>query len=199
MSTVFVTWQLETCLERLSPRAPNLESKQRLSWKEANLFQMTLSLISSEKTPRGIRISIRPDCQRGLLLDGFPRTIPQAQRLDEILEKDGQKITQAIELKIDENLLVERISGRRVHLASGRSYHLKFAPPKVEGKDDITGEPLTQRKDDNEDALRTRLKAYNTQTVPILDYYKKKGILSTINADQKIDEVWKSITGALTK
>jgi adenylate kinase len=134
-----------------------------------------------------------------MILDGFPRTIPQAQKLDEILEKDGQKITQAIELKIDETLLIERISGRRVHPASGRSYHLKFNPPKVEGKDDLTGEPLVQRKDDNEDALRTRLKAYNTQTVPILDYYNKKGILSSINADQKIDEVWRSIAGVFSK
>ena len=134
-----------------------------------------------------------------MLLDGFPRTIPQAQRLDEILEKDGQKITQAIELKIDENLLVDRIAGRRVHIASGRSYHVKFNPPKVEGKDDETGEPLIQRKDDNEEALRTRLKAYNTQTVPILDYYRKKGILTSINADQKIDDVWRNLTGALNK
>jgi adenylate kinase len=157
------------------------------------------SSISSERTPRGTIFSQRPDCQRGLLLDGFPRTIPQAQKLDEILEKDGQKITQAVELKIDENLLVERISGRRVHLPSGRSYHVKFNPPKVEGKDDITGEPLVQRKDDNEEALRTRLKAYNTQTVPILEYYRQKGILSTINADQKIDEVWRSITGSFNK
>lgn len=148
---------------------------------------------------RGNAESRRPDCQRGMLLDGFPRTIPQAQKLDEILEKDGQKITQAIELKIDENLLIERISGRRIHVASGRTYHTKFNPPKVEGKDDVTGEPLIQRKDDNEEALKTRLKAYNTQTVPILDYYNKRGILSTINADQKIDEVWKSLTGALNK
>lgn len=139
----------------------------------------------------------RPDCQRGMILDGFPRTIPQAQKLDEIFEKDGLKVTHAVELKINEDLLVERISGRRVHPASGRSYHLKFNPPKVAGKDDLTGEDLIQRKDDNEETLRNRLKAYNTQTVPILGYYKTKSILTTVNADQAIDKVWRDIQGTL--
>ena len=124
-----------------------------------------------------------------MILDGFPRTTVQAQKLDEILEKDNQKVTHAVELKLDEGLLIERISGRRVHPASGRSYHVKFNPPKVAGKDDITGEDLIQRKDDNEEALKSRMKAYNTQTVPILDYYKKKGILSIVKADQTIDKV----------
>ena len=141
----------------------------------------------------------RPDCQRGMILDGFPRTTVQAQKLDEILEKSGQKITQAVELKIDENLLIERISGRRVHPGSGRSYHVKFNPPKTPDRDDITGEPLTQRKDDNEEALKTRLTAYNNQTVPILQYYRQKAILSSVNADQSIDAVWREISGALNK
>ena len=141
----------------------------------------------------------RPDCQRGMILDGFPRTTVQAQKLDEILEKSGQKITQALELKIDENLLIERISGRRVHPASGRSYHVKFNPPKTPDRDDVTGEPLTQRKDDNEVALKTRLAAYNQQTVPVLQYYRQKSLLTSVNADQSIDAVWREISGALNK
>lgn len=141
----------------------------------------------------------RNDCQRGMILDGFPRTITQASKLDEILEKDGQKITHAIEMKIDENLLIDRISGRRIHQGSGRSYHVKFNPPKVEGKDDLTGEPLIQRKDDTKEALEVRMKGYNTQTVPILGYYRNKGLLTSVNADQPINNVWKDITSSLSK
>ena len=132
-----------------------------------------------------------------MILDGFPRTQVQAQKLDEILEKDGQKVTNAVELKLDESLLIDRIAGRRVHPASGRSYHVKFNPPKIEGKDDLTGEPLIQRKDDTEEALKTRMKAYTTQTVPILQYYKNKGLLVTVNADQAIDKVWRDLSGSL--
>lgn len=117
-----------------------------------------------------------------MLLDGFPRNVPQAEKLDEILAKDGVKITSILNMAIDESLLVERICGRRIHKESGRSYHLKFNPPKVEGKDDITGEPLIQRADDNEEALKTRMDAFHKQTVPILDYYAKRGIVSTVDS-----------------
>lgn len=134
-----------------------------------------------------------------MILDGFPRTIKQAEKLDEILEKDNQKITHAVNLKIDDGLLIERISGRRVHLGSGRSYHVKFNPPKVEGKDDLTGEPLIQRKDDNEETLKTRMNAFHEQTVPIIEYYNKKGLLTTVNANQQIDKVWAGLSGALNK
>ena len=141
----------------------------------------------------------RPTCLRGMILDGFPRSLVHATRLDELLKTDGVRNTAVLELKIDENLLIERISGRRVHPGSGRSYHVKFNPPKTPDRDDITGEPLTQRKDDNEEALKTRLTAYNNQTVPILQYYRQKAILSSVNADQSIDAVWREISGALNK
>lgn len=134
-----------------------------------------------------------------MILDGFPRTIKQAEKLDEILDKDNQKITHAVNLKIDDTLLIERIAGRRVHLASGRSYHVKFNPPKVEGKDDITGEPLIQRKDDTEEILKTRMNAFHSQTAPIIDYYNKKGLLTTVDANQKINQVWAGISGSLNK
>jgi adenylate kinase len=112
------------------------------------------------------RIS-KPDCEKGFLFDGFPRTIPQADGL-----KDrGVNIDYVIEIRVDEDEIVRRLSGRRVHLASGRTYHVLFNPPLVEGKDDPTGEPLIQREDDREEAVRNRLKVYHQQTRPLIDYY----------------------------
>ena len=130
-----------------------------------------------------------PQCDRGLLLDGFPRTAVQAEKLDKMLGKKSKKIDRALEFKVDEDILVERIEGRRVHLPSGRSYHVKFNPPKIENIDDETGEPLIQRKDDNAEVLRKRMLAYNNQTAPILEYYKNKQILNTIDAMASIDSV----------
>jgi adenylate kinase len=112
------------------------------------------------------RIS-KPDCEKGFLFDGFPRTIQQADGL-----KDrGINIDYVIEIRVDEDEIVRRLSGRRVHLASGRTYHVLFNPPLVEGKDDLTGEPLIQREDDREEAVRNRLKVYYQQTRPLIDYY----------------------------
>ena len=99
----------------------------------------------------------KPENAKGLLLDGFPRTVAQAEKLDAMLTESGQKINKVIEFRIDDAVLVERIEGRRIHQASGRSYHIKFNPPKVEGKDDVTGEDLMQRPDDNAEALTKRL------------------------------------------
>ena len=90
---------------------------------------------------------------------------------------------------MDQEILVERIEGRRIHMASGRSYHTKFNPPKVEGVDDLTGEPLIQRKDDTAEALTKRMASYNTQTSPILEYYRSKSVLQTIDAMQNINNV----------
>lgn len=102
----------------------------------------------------------QPECERGMLLDGFPRTTVQAEKLDAMFKQSGKSIDKVVEFKVDENVLAERIEGRRIHKASGRSYHVKFNPPKVEGKDDITGEPLYQRPDDNREALGKRMSAY---------------------------------------
>ena len=101
------------------------------------------------------------------------------------------KIDKTIEFKVDDEILIERIEGRRIHLASGRTYHTKFNPPKVEGKDDVTGEPLIQRKDDNAESLKKRMNAYHSQTAPILEYYQKKNILHSVDAMQHVDDVWK--------
>ncbi|HEY6862835.1 MAG TPA: adenylate kinase [Burkholderiales bacterium] len=107
------------------------------------------------------------DCEKGCLFDGFPRTIPQA----EAMRASGIDLDYVVEIDVDEKELLERLSGRRVHPASGRTYHVKFNPPKVPGKDDVTGEPLVQRDDDREDTVRNRIEIYKKQTRPLVEYY----------------------------
>lgn len=131
----------------------------------------------------------RADCAKGFILDGFPRTIEQAKSLSSMLEKREESIDKVIHFDIDDSLLVKRITGRRIHKPSGRSYHIDFHPPKVEGKDDVTGEPLIQRSDDNEASLKTRLEAYHGQTKPVLDFYREKGLVVDIDASQKKEKV----------
>jgi adenylate kinase len=133
------------------------------------------------------------------ILDGFPRTVAQAEKLDEMLEFQRKKLQYAVELQIDDSLLVARITGRLIHTASGRSYHKIFNPPKQEMTDDVTGEPLIQRSDDNADALKNRLVTYHKQTAPVVDYYKKTGIWSRIDASQEPGQVWKSLLSTFEK
>ncbi|MFZ2041038.1 MAG: adenylate kinase, partial [Desulfobacterales bacterium] len=109
------------------------------------------------------------DCQKGFLFDGFPRTIPQA----DAMKAAGVAIDAVVDIDVPDKEIIRRMSGRRVHLASGRTYHLVFNPPKVAGKDDATGEPLIQRDDDKEDTVRKRLEVYHAQTEPLIGYYRK--------------------------
>jgi adenylate kinase len=111
----------------------------------------------------------QPDCALGFLFDGFPRTIPQA----EAMKAAGVKLDYVLEIDVPFDAIIERMSGRRSHPASGRTYHVKFNPPKVAGQDDVTGEPLVQRDDDKEDTVRKRLQVYDQQTRPLVDYYSQ--------------------------
>jgi adenylate kinase len=109
----------------------------------------------------------RPDCAKGYLFDGFPRTIPQA----EAMKAGGVGIDYVLEIDVPDEEIIVRMSGRRTHPGSGRTYHVKFNPPKAEGRDDVTGEPLVQRDDDREETVRKRLEVYRAQTRPLVDYY----------------------------
>ena len=144
----------------------------------------------------------QPDCNGGFLFDGFPRTIPQADSM-----KAAQvRLEVVLEIDVPFDAIIERMSGRRSHMASGRTYHLKFNPPKVAGLDDVTGEPLVQREDDKEETVRKRLDVYNSQTRPLVDYYAQWAAsgdalaprYARISGSGAVDEITARVMGALT-
>jgi adenylate kinase len=142
------------------------------------------------------------DCKGGYMFDGFPRTIPQAQAMKEA----GVPLDYVLEIDVPDAEIIERMSGRRVHLASGRTYHLRFNPPKTEGVDDLTGEPLVQRDDDREETVRKRLEVYHSQTKPLVDYYTRWAEsgeaaapkIRKISGLGKVDEITAHVFAALS-
>ena len=144
----------------------------------------------------------QPDCARGFLFDGFPRTIPQA----DAMKSAGVKLDAVVEIDVPDAAIIERMSGRRVHIASGRTYHVKFNPPKVAGKDDATGEDLIQRDDDKAETVRKRLDVYQSQTRPLVAYYSEWAARGDpaapkyhkINGTGSVDEIMSRAMAALS-
>ncbi len=135
----------------------------------------------------------KDDCQKGFLLDGFPRTLAQAEALDELLAKMNKSIDYVLHVDVDTDELVERLTGRRICPSCGATYHIKFNPPKQEGICDKDGEKLIQRKDDQPDTVKNRLEVNLEQTQPMLDFYSDKGSLVKIDGSQQIDQVFHDI------
>ena len=132
---------------------------------------------------------LEDDCANGYILDGFPRTIPQAEGLTSLLSDIDQELDLVVLLDLKDDIIVQRMGGRRVHPDSGRVYHIEYNPPKVDNKDDITGEDLIIRPDDQEDTVRKRLDVYHEQTAPLISYYDEKSILNKINAEGNIETI----------
>ncbi|MFP4375094.1 MAG: adenylate kinase [Spirochaetaceae bacterium] len=150
-------------------------------------------LVPDELTVELVRDRLtQGDVSDGFILDGFPRTIPQAEALDDFADIDA-----VILFTLPDEEIVKRLSGRRVHKPSGRTYHILFSPPKVPGKDDVTGEELIQRGDDSEESIRNRLEVYRNQTQPLVDFYRRKNLLKEVDAGPAPDDVYERLTERL--
>jgi len=141
----------------------------------------------------------RPDTQKGFLLDGFPRTIPQAEALERVLEKLGRPVTAVVDLVADEELLISRLSGRRVCASCGATYHVENSPPRVEGVCDLCGGEVRQREDDRPEAIRERLREYSSKTAALTEHYSRAGLLESVAASGTPQEVFDLVREALIR
>ena len=151
--------------------------------------ELTVGLVTDRIT--------QSDCENGFMLDGFPRNVSQAEQLDAFLKENNIELSNVINIEVDKNILVSRAVGRRICKSCGATYHVEFNPPKTEGVCNVCQGELYQRADDNEETVSKRIQVYLDETKPLADYYAETGILSNINGQQSIDEVFKDIVNAL--
>ena len=165
---------------------------------QAKSFMDQGALVPDEVTIGIVRERLsQPDCEKGFLLDGFPRTVPQADALDSILDELGRPVEHTINVQVEKEELIARLSGRRICKTCGTSYHLVFNPPKEEGKCDKDGGELYTRADDNPETVTNRLEVNMNQAQPLLDFYKAKGVLTNINGQQEISKVFADLDALL--
>ncbi|MCX7908528.1 MAG: adenylate kinase [Ignavibacteria bacterium] len=168
--------------------------------KKAQEFMDKGELVPDELIIQMIKEELeKPEYKNGYLLDGFPRTIPQAEALDDLLKELGQKLNAVLVLEVPSGELVTRITARRTCKVCGKVYHLVYNPPRVNGICDIDGGELFQRTDDNEETVKNRLAVYESQTKPLVEYYEKKGLTYRIDGIGKIEEIYKKIKEILEK
>ena len=166
--------------------------------KEAKQYMDKGLLVPDELTVKILLDRVaQADCENGYVLDGFPRTIPQAEVLDKALTELGDKIDYAIDVKVPDENIIKRMSGRRACLACGATYHIEHIPPKKEGVCDRCGEALVLRDDDKEETVKNRLNVYHEQTQPLIEYYTGKGILKEVDGTVPMDQVFEAITDIL--
>ena len=161
---------------------------------EAKSYMDAGKLVPDEVTINMVKDRlVQDDCKNGYLLDGFPRTVEQAEALQEFLSARGEKLDTALLIDVQKEFILERMTGRRVCPSCGASYHIKFNPTKTAGKCDLCGADVIQRKDDTEETVKERLDVYESQTQPLINFYKDKDMLSVVDGTQEINQVFESI------
>ncbi|WP_298125797.1 adenylate kinase [uncultured Clostridium sp.] len=176
--------------KNISEETPlGIEAKQYIDNGQLVPDEVTINMVKDRLTWE--------DCKNGYLLDGFPRTVAQAEALQEFLESRDEKLDTALCIEVPSSFILERMTGRRVCLSCGASYHIKFNSPAVDGVCDVCGDNIIQRKDDVEETVKERLDVYERQTQPLIDFYKEKNLLSTVDGTKAINEVFEGICNIL--
>lgn len=176
--------------KNISDKTPlGIEAKEYLDKGQLVPDEVTINIVKD-------RLS-EDDCESGFLLDGFPRTVYQAEALDSFLNANDNKIDMVLLIDVPRELIFDRMTGRRICPSCGASYHVKFNPPKLKDKCDICNNDIIQRKDDTESTVKDRLDVYEKQTEPLINYYKKQGVISTIEGSGEINQVFQKVKSAL--
>ena len=176
--------------KNISEETPlGIEAKQYIDNGQLVPDEVTINMVKDRLTWE--------DCKNGYLLDGFPRTVAQAEALQEFLDSRNENLDTALCIEVPSSFILERMTGRRVCLSCGDSYHIKLNPPAVDGVCDVCGNNIIQRKDDVEETVKERLDVYERQTQPLIDFYKEKNLLSTVDGTKAINEVFEGICDIL--